>query len=306
MTTVLALGACTGTNNRSGSLTRGGGGSTNAAPPTPETSPEDYRRALDAAAKPLNSALTAVEKTTAYKALPQRMTTAEQAAAGALAQLGQVTPPTGVAAEHAALVTAVQRLDDDLGTLRQNVNDRQLCTASSVRARLGQADGTAAVRDAAKALAAKEPAYKIDLTLPAAGKELTRRLSNGSFVRSGGRGGRGSLTIDNGGSDDAVVTLARGKRPVYSVYVRKDKKYKVTGVNDGTYRVFYSTGVDWDAGAKSFSRGCEFQQFEDSLAFRTTYTATLIRWSTWRITLQPVAGGTARTSPVDPGDFPTS
>jgi hypothetical protein len=51
---------------------------------------------------------------------------------------------------------------------------------------------------------------------------------------------------------DAVVTLARGKRPVYSVYVRKNKKYKVTGVNDGTYKVFYSTGVDWDAGAKSF------------------------------------------------------
>ncbi|MCW2913774.1 MAG: hypothetical protein JWN52_1842 [Actinomycetia bacterium] len=63
------------------------------------------------------------------------------------------------------------------------------------------------------ALAAKVPVYKLDLKVPAAGKETSRRLSNGSFVRSGSRGARGALTIDNGGSDDAVITLALGKRP---------------------------------------------------------------------------------------------
>jgi hypothetical protein len=123
-------------------------------------------------------------------------------------------------------------------------------------------------------------------------------------VRSGSRGARGALTIDNGGSDDAVITLALGKRPVYSVYVRKNKNYEVTGVRDGTYRVFYTTGEDWDAGTKSFSRNCDFERFEDSLKFRTTYSATLIRWSKWRISLQPAVGGNARTSPVSPGDFP--
>jgi hypothetical protein len=307
MATVLALGGCTETHHGPSSPTRGGGaGTTAAAPPIPETSPEDYRSMLDAATKPLNSALTAFEKNTAYKSLPQRMTTAEKAAAGALAQLRQVSPPTSVAGEHAALVTAVQRLDDDLADLSQNVDDRELCTASSVRTELGQGDGTAAVRDTAKALEAKEPTFKIGLRLPTAKKQASRRLANGSFVRSGGRGARGSLSIGNGGSDDAVITLARGKRPVYSVYVRKDKKYQVTGVRDGTYQVFFSTGDDWDPGTKSFSRNCEFEQFEDSLSFRTTYSATMIRWSKWTISLQPVAGGTARTSEVDPGDFPES
>jgi hypothetical protein len=304
MTTVLTLGACTGTHDKPGSLTLDGGATTPAASPTAETSPEDYRRALDAAAKPLNSALAAFDKATAYKALPQRMTTAEQAAVGSLAQLRQVTPPTVVATEHVSLITAVQRLYDDLTRLGQNVSARQVCTASSVRGRLGRGDGAAAVRAAMTALVAKGPAYRLGLKVPAAGKETSRRLSNGSFVRSGSRGARGALTIDNGGSDDSVITLALGKRPVYSVYVRKDKKYEVTGVRDGTYRVFYTTGEDWDAGTKSFSRSCDFERFEDSLKFRTTYSATLIRWSKWRISLQPVVGGTARTSPVAPGDFP--
>ncbi|MGI8336047.1 hypothetical protein ACRYCC_39410 [Actinomadura scrupuli] len=305
ISTALALGACTGSGQKSGSLA-GGASATAApsAPATPATSPEDYRRALDGAVKQLNAALTAFEKAAAYKALPQRMTAAEQAAASAVAQLGQVTPPAAVAAEHTALVTGMQRLRDDLTALRQDVNDRALCTASAVRARLAPAETTTAVRDAARALTAKDPAYPIALKPPTAVKDASRRLSNGSFVRSGGRGGRGSLNIDNGGSADAVITLLRGRRPVYSVYVRKGKKYEVTGVNDGTYQVFFSTGAGWDAGAKSFSRNCAFERFEDSLAFKTTYTSTQIRWSKWRITLQPVAGGTARTSPVDPGAFP--
>lgn len=296
---VLALGACTG----------GGHGSDSAAvtaAPVQRTSPEDYRRALNAAVKPLNSALTALEKATAYKALPRRMTTVEEAAAGVLDRLRRMTPPAAVATEHTALAGAVQQLDDELGTLSQNVDARTLCTSSAVRARLGPAYGTTAVRDAVKALAAKDPAYKIAIRLPSAGGESNRRLPNGTFLRSGGRGGRGTLSIDNGGPDDAVITLARGTRPVYSVYVRKGKKYEMTGMTDGIYRIFYSTGAGWDARTKSFSRGCQFERFEDTLKFRTTYTSTMVRWSKWTITLQPIAGGSARTSPVDPADFPAT
>jgi hypothetical protein len=300
MTTVLTLGACTGTNDGPGSRasTRGG----QASP----VSPEAYRRALATITEPLDSALTALDETKAYKGLTQRITAAEQAAAQASVQLGQMKPPTAVAAEHARLVAAVRRLDGDLKTLSGDVRDRKLCTTSSVSGGLGRGDGAAGVRDAATALTAKAPEYRIALRLPAAGQERTRRLPNGRFVRSGGRAARGTLTIDNGGGSDAVITLAKGKHPVYSVYVRKDKTYTVTGVNDGTYKIFFTGGADWDAGARAFTRDCEFQQFEDQLAFRTQRTSTQIRWSTWKITLQPVAGGTARTSEVAPEDFPAS
>jgi hypothetical protein len=153
---------------------------------------------------------------------------------------------------------------------------------------------------------AKAPADKLSLALPAAAKTATHRLPNGHFVLSGRRGGRGTLTIDNGGDSDAVITLAKGSRPIVSVYVRKDKKYTVSGIRDGSYKVFFTGGVDWDGKARRFARECAFQQFDEKLAFRTTSTATEIRWSTWEISLQPVAGGTARTSDVDPGDYPNT
>lgn len=298
ITTVLALSGCTGDDEGSGAKTAGGGKQ------APAISPQEYRTALEAATGPLNSALSALAEAKAYKGLTQRISTAEEAAAQASARLGVVPPPTAVADEHVKLVAALQRFNEDLRTLGSEVGDRELCTAASARGRLGRADGSAAVRDAAAALTAKGPDYRTDLDVPAAVQERTRRLPNGRFVRAGARGARGTLTIDNGGSSDSVVTLAKGKRPVYSVYVRKGKKYTVTGVRDGTYRVFFTGGSDWDAGAKSFSRDCAFERFEESLAFRTTTTATQIRWSTWRITLQPVTGGNARTSEVDPEDFP--
>jgi hypothetical protein len=42
------------------------------------------------------------------------------------------------------------------------------------------------------------------------------------------------------------------------------------------------------------------------MKFETTQTATQTEWSTWTITLQPVVGGNAPTSEVDPDDFPVS
>ncbi|MGI8332648.1 hypothetical protein ACRYCC_22075 [Actinomadura scrupuli] len=299
MTAVLALSACAGPAGGTGAAAGGG------SPSAPPSTPEAYRKALSAAVKPLDAALAAFEKAAAYGVLTDRMTTAEQAAPRTLSELRGMTPPTAVGTEHVALVTAVGRLVDDLHYLGQTVSGRRLCTASAVRAQLSRAAGAAAVRDAVKALAAKEPPGAIRLSVPAAGRALGRRPPNGSRVRPGDRSGLSELSVDNDGSADAVITLAIGRRPLYSVYVRKGGKYAVPRVKDGTYTVFYSTGSGWDAAAKAFSTGCEFQRFEKPLTFGTARTATGTGYSRWKIILQPVDGGNARTEPVGPGDFPT-
>lgn len=173
-------------------------------------------------------------------------------------------------------------------------------------ARLGRSDGLTAVRDAANALTDKGRAqgYVFGLLAPLAAEEQNRRLPNGQLVRPGSRTGRGQLTVDNGGNWDAVVTLAVDKRPAVSVYVRANAKHTVDGIRDGSYLVYYTTGTDWDAKARGFTRGCAFAQFNDSFEFVTTRTATQVQWDKWTITLQPVSGGTARTSDVDPDEFP--
>jgi hypothetical protein len=298
MTIVFTAGACTGGDDGGGA-----GGAANKQT-SAAVSPEVYRTTLLAATAPINTALTELAKARSLKELSARVTDLEGAANQAAAKLGRQAPPAAVAAEHARLAAALRQFDSDLTALGDDVDGHGLCTASSARAQLGRAGGTTALREAAAALAAKAPDDQVSLELPSAQKPSARRPPNGHFVRSGSRGGRGTLTVDNGGDSDAVITLAKGKHPAISVYVRKDKKYKVTGVADGTYKVFFTGGNDWDGSARRFARKCAFQQFDDKLTFRTTRTATEIRWSTWSISLQPVLGGTASTSDVDPNDYP--
>jgi hypothetical protein len=267
-------------------------------------SPEEYGSAVKAAAGPIGSSFTGLSKSRSLKSLNQRLGRAESAVSDAVDRLGALTPPPEVAAEHSDYVAALRGLANDLGDMQDSVGDHDLCTSSAVLARLGKADGLGAVRSAGGDLAAKGD-YPADVVKIKAPKEQKRRLSNGAFVRSGSRTGRGRLTVDNGNSRDAVLTLVRGKKKVTSFYVRKGRKATVNGVPDGTYKVFFTSGVDWDKKARAFSRSCAFQRFEDSLRFRTTRTGSFIQYTTWTLTLQPVLGGTAKTNDVDPDDFPT-
>jgi hypothetical protein len=273
----------------------------------PAASPDAYRQALAEAGKPVAAALAGSANAKTLKALAARLVDAEQAAGQAADQLGGITPPEDVRAEHSELVQGFKQLNADLGGLRDAVEGRELCTASVVMARIGKAEGLGAVRDASKVLAAKGggQGYKVSLVAPPP-QGQPGRPSNGQFVRQGSRTGRGELTIDNGAGQDAVITLAVGKRPTFAVYVRKGAKHTVTGIQDGTYHVFFTSGTGWDRKTRAFSRNCSFDRFDESMKFETTQTATQTEWSTWTITLQPVAGGNAPTSEVDPDDFPVS
>jgi hypothetical protein len=111
-------------------------------------------------------------------------------------------------------------------------------------------EGLVSVRDASQALA-----------------EQDRRLDNGQLVRPGSRTGRGELTIDNGGDKDAVISLAMNKSPAFSGYVRNSSKYTVKGIRDGTYEIFFTTGVDWDSQNRTFTRDRTLQRFDDTTEF---------------------------------------
>jgi hypothetical protein len=271
-------------------------------------SPADYRRALAAAGGPVSTALAGLAKAKSLKALAQRLAQAEQAAGQAADQLDQATPPQDLRIEHTDLVEAFRQLNGDLGVLHDAVEGRELCAATAVMARLGKTDGLAAVRDAGRALAAKSGprAYSVGPLPPAPPKEQRRRLPNGQFVRRGSRSGNGELTIDNGDERDTVITLALGRRPAFSVYVRSGSKDKVTGIRDGTYRIYYTAGVDWDPRTRAFTRDCTFERFDDDFKFTTTQTATRVEWTKWTVELEPATRGNAPISDVDPNDFPVS
>jgi hypothetical protein len=298
MLSTLLVGAC------AGEFGNGGGTAQSQAPPPKAVSVQEYGTTLAGAIDPLESALKDLAKAKGYKGLEGRVTAVVTAAAKAVTELSQVTPPAKLAEGHSELVTALQAFHGELGNVSSQVGARALCTGSAVRAGLGDADATSALRKALAAVYTKLPGDQPALKLPPAGQKAGSRLPNGKYIRDGNRSGRAELAIENGGSTDAVVTLSKGGKPAISVYVRKDKTYTVKGVSDGSYAVFFTSGADWDGTARAFGRNCAFQRHENPLRFRTTRDASGIYWHNFRITLHPVAGGTARTEDVNPDDFP--
>lgn len=128
-----------------------------------------------------------------------------------------------------------------------------------------------------------------------------RRLSNGTFIHRGVLDGFGELEIDNGTNEDAVAVLTTlTDDPVISVYVAANHQFTIEDINDGTYKLFFMIGEDWDDITKRFIRKLRCQVFEDTFPFTTTATTA----SVWRVTLHPVLGGSAKTKDVDPQDFP--
>lgn len=131
--------------------------------------------------------------------------------------------------------------------------------------------------------------------------EQSRQLANGDYLRGPGSG-LGELEIDNGLVVDGVVAMtpSGSKDPVIAVYVRAKTKFTVSGVPDGNYKVAMTSGKDWDDQLGRFTMKCGFESFDEKMLYQTTQT----QYSGWSISLHPVEGGTARTRPVSPDDFP--
>ncbi|MEV6983636.1 hypothetical protein AB0M95_20605 [Sphaerisporangium sp. NPDC051017] len=262
-----------------------------------------YRTTLADTAGPLRTALDGLAKSRSMKSLDQRLERAQNATSDAVEGLSAATPPPDVTAEHTDYLAALRGLEGDLGTLRDGVAGHSLCAPSAVLARLGKADGFGEVRSAGRDLAAKGD-YPADVAKLRTPKEQTRRPANGAFVRRGPRGGLGRLTVKNGGSFDTVLSMVRGKSVVTRFYIRKKKSVTINGVPDGNYKVYYTSGADWEKGSRLFTRDCVFKRFDRSLSFRTVRGATVIQRTIWTISLQSVLGGNATSSEVDPDEFP--
>lgn len=113
-------------------------------------------------------------------------------------------------------------------------------------------------------------------------------------------GGLGELTVENGTDADGVAILTQTGRTAMSAYIRSGTLLKLTGIGDGTYELYFSTGREWDGDELRFTEGASHQRFEDPLSFTTSATS----FTTWKVTLHQVAGGNAAAEDVNPGQFP--
>ncbi|GAA3022106.1 hypothetical protein [Streptosporangium longisporum] len=291
-------GGVVGTDRGAGGRTSSGAPS--APPGAVALTPDEYRAELKEARDPVRDAVKKLAGTGGLKTLGKQLERTTTAVDGAVTRLAALAPPAEVRTQHDGYVEALRELSAALGSARQDAASQQLCTGPAVLTNMDREGALDTVEQAAKAL----NGYPASVVSVKAAKERDRRLSNGSFIVSESRTGRGSLEVRNGNPQDAVVIMTRGGRKAVGVYVRKKSNFKIQGVRDGNYKIFYTFGEDWDAKARTFTRSCDFQQFGKSVRFTTVTTATQIRWSTWRITLHSVVGGNVKPKKVNPGDFP--
>ncbi|MEV0094916.1 hypothetical protein [Streptomyces sp. NPDC050738] len=261
---------------------------------------------MSGALAPVDKALADLARARSGGAVQKALDTAWRATQGASEQLQGVRVPDEIRSEHGALVAALGDLHS--AVLNTSIGLRRpassgLCTPGAAAPHVGTGRSFAALRSAGAALTGR--GYRIGLVLPTMPKEQHRSMGNGTFLRDGNRSGRGILTVINSGGTDTALTVARGKRPAFTVYVRKHSDVKVRHINDGTYTIYYASGEDWDRGAKKFSRECSFQKFDRTSKFETATTSTQIVYSTWTLTLKMGIGGNATVSDVPPGQYPS-
>jgi hypothetical protein len=122
-------------------------------------------------------------------------------------------------------------------------------------------------------------------------------------------GGHGTLTITNGTSNGAIVKLvsSRSNRSVFTVFVAPTSSYTIRNVPNGTYRLAYATGRRFNPFTDTFQRLYGISVFDQSLTYDTQRRyesdGVYTYYHQFEVTLQPVAGGNARTSPLAAQSF---
>ena len=114
--------------------------------------------------------------------------------------------------------------------------------------------------------------------------------------------GQGELEIENNGSSDGLVILARDRDPLVVAYVRASEIYKLERIPDGEYTVFIVSGSDWDG--QRFNRDARSSRFEENIPYTTTSDGSSIHYTIWKITLATAENGNAATEHVDLADLP--
>jgi hypothetical protein len=111
--------------------------------------------------------------------------------------------------------------------------------------------------------------------------------------------GQGELLVKNGTEADGLVVLTTlDQEPVAAAYIREGDSYRLTGIPDGQYLLFFSQGQVWDEASGRFIKDATYQRFTDVFNFSS------IGYRIWEVALYPVVGGNAASQSVDPEEFP--
>jgi hypothetical protein len=140
---------------------------------------------------------------------------------------------------------------------------------------------------------------------PTAAPETVRYPTGTNLVRPRSSSGRGVLRISNGTNSDAIAKLADAETrvTVRLVYVQANSDGEIGNISPGEYILKFALGTGYNKDSSRFLYAQSFAKFVDILDFREYRVDDEIRWSNFDVSLNPVLGGTARTSTISASEF---
>jgi hypothetical protein len=120
-----------------------------------------------------------------------------------------------------------------------------------------------------------------------------------------GTNGHGELTVKNGTSEDAVVRLsdAGTYETVRWFFVQAHTSAQVAKIPEGTYRLAFTSGLNWVEPQETFSWHPSYSKFERVLTFGEERDTEGVRYHSISVTLHAVPFGNVKTRSISREEF---
>ena len=120
-----------------------------------------------------------------------------------------------------------------------------------------------------------------------------------------GTGGHGKLTVQNGTTEDAVVRLSdvTTDQTVRWFFVKAHSSAHVSRIPQGSYRLTYTTGLNWVESDDAFSWQPTYDEFERTFDYSEQQNSEGVRYHTISVTLNSVLFGNVRTRTITREEF---
>jgi len=150
----------------------------------------------------------------------------------------------------------------------------------------------------------------IALVCAAAAQEQGYRPLTGKFIKDTQRYGLGELTIinDNSQKDALIVITDLNQKPLMEVFIRSKETFKISGITDGKYNIYFRVGNSWDRDNSKFLEDEVRYKLDRPLEFETEETWDGTSYSIWMIALEeavPDANQAMEKILVAEEDFPS-
>jgi hypothetical protein len=85
--------------------------------------------------------------------------------------------------------------------------------------------------------------------------------------------------------DTVAVLTDDNVKPLLAVYIRSKESFKIEKINDGSYRLYFTVGNQWDTEGKKFSSLMGYFRYHPSLVFQTNENSSSIDYSIFELDL---------------------